>query len=381
MSGRGSSPHPGRASILRAPSARCPRWNTDRPRGGAPVAVSSRGPGPSASGPGNPGLAPSRPGDAPRSAQAFHGIAEALDLRVDVRVSHGILELLPEDRGSRLKPGHIETGEDLAHRLGLLDPVAHRDDGRREDGRLGIEVRVDGGHVVPSVLPRPDLPLDLRSFHRLRDLRLLDDLRGPLEDRIRVFADEAVHVHAGMELQDARLVVRVLPHLLQGAPPAVLGAVAMVQAGLRVSATEEHDPFGPLPGPAPNRPDVAGERILLQVEEQLLERVRTAPRGADEFSLWQEEVLRREAPSVAPAHSRGPSKKVPTQFSRLRTGGMRRGGGRALAMRKDYYAPGFCVACRWPGTSSRWMILTSRAVRSSCVWTSTLRSIPRPASC
>src|SRR5881409_4223846 len=93
----------------------------------------------------------------------------------------------------------------------------------------------------------------------------------------------------------------------------------MVQAGLRVSAAEEHDPFGPLPGPAPNRPDVAGERILLQIEEQLLERVRTAPRGADEFSLWQEEVLGRRGPSVATAHSRGPSKKVPTQFPRLRT--------------------------------------------------------------
>src|SRR3989442_6461722 len=138
---------------------------------------------------------------------------------------------------------------------------------------------------------------------------------------------------------------RELQQLLEDAPHEVLGAVAMVQAGFRVSAAEEHNPFGPLPGAAPNRSDVAGKGIFPQVEQELLERGRTAPRGADEFSLWQEEVLRREAPSVAPAHSRGPSKKVPTQFPRLRTGGMRRGDGRALAMRKDYYVPGFCVVC------------------------------------
>src|SRR2546428_10744654 len=114
-----------------------------------------------------------------------------------------------------------------------------------------------------------------------------------------------------MQIKDARLAGRALPHLLQGAPPAVLGAVAMVQAGLRVSAAEEHDPFGPLPGPAPNRPDVAGERIVLQVEGQLLERVRTAPRGAGEVSHWQGEALWREAPSVASAPSRERSKKVP----------------------------------------------------------------------
>src|SRR6059036_2475625 len=106
MSGRGSSPHPGRASILRAPSARCPRWNRtalgaerlllfhhevqDLPRPGLGIPASL-----------HLGLATRLD-----LAQAFHGIAEALDLRVDVRVSHGILELLPEDRGSRLKPGH-----------------------------------------------------------------------------------------------------------------------------------------------------------------------------------------------------------------------------------------------------------------------------------
>src|SRR5437867_2536551 len=61
-----------------------------------------------------------------------------------------------------------------------------------------------------------------------------------------------------------------------------------------------------------DRADVARERVLLQIEEELLERVGTAPRGADEFSLWQEEVLGRRGPSVATAHSRGPSKKVPT---------------------------------------------------------------------
>src|SRR2546422_8214867 len=47
---------------------------------------------------------------------------------------------------------------------------------------------------------------------RLRDLRLLDDFRGPLEDRVRVLSHQTVHVDSGVELQDARLVVRVLPH-------------------------------------------------------------------------------------------------------------------------------------------------------------------------
>src|SRR5204863_7922783 len=50
-----------------------------------------------------------------------------------------------------------------------------------------------------------------RSVDRLRHPRSLEDFRGPLEDRVRIFPHEAVHVHAGMELEDARLVVRVLP--------------------------------------------------------------------------------------------------------------------------------------------------------------------------
>src|SRR3989449_4625552 len=154
---------------------------------------------------------------------------------------------------------------------------------------------------------------------RLRDLRLLDDFRGPLEDRVRVLSHQTVHVDSGVELQDPRLVVRVLPHFLERTPPAVLCAVPMVQARLGVPAAQEDDPLGAFPTPAPDRADVARERVLLQIEEELLERVGTAPRGADEFSLWQEEVLGRRGPSVATAHSRGPSKKVPTQLPRLRT--------------------------------------------------------------
>src|SRR5207247_4556478 len=145
-------------------------------------------------------------------------------------------------------------------------------------------------------------------------------------DRVRVLPDEAVHVHARVEFQDARLVVRVLPHFLEGAAPAVLGPVAVVQARLGVPAAEEDDPLGPFPAPASDRPDVAGERVFLQIEEELLERGGTASRGADEFTLWQEEVLGRMAPSVATAHSRGSSKKVPTQVPRLRTGGAWRDG-------------------------------------------------------
>src|SRR3989449_9560057 len=147
---------------------------------------------------------------------------------------------------------------------------------------------------------------------RLRDLRLLDDFRGPLEDRVRVLSHQTVHVNSGVELQDARLVVRVLPYFLQRTPPAVLGAVPVVQACLGVPAAKEDDALGPFPAATSDRADVARERVLLQIEEELLERVGTAPRGADGFSLWQEEVLGRRGPSVPAAHSRGPSKKVPT---------------------------------------------------------------------
>src|SRR5207249_9543573 len=100
--------------------------------------------------------------------------------------------------------------------------------------------------------------------------------------------------------------------LLESTAPAVLRAVPMVQARLGVPAAKEDDPLGPFPAPAPNRADVTLERVLLEIEEELLEGVGTAPRGADEFSLWEEEVLGRRGPSVATAHSRGPSKKVPT---------------------------------------------------------------------
>jgi hypothetical protein len=101
-----------------------------------------------------------------------------------------------------------------------------------------------------------------------------------------------------VQLQDARLIVRVLPYLFQGAAPAVVRAVALVEARLRVPRAKEDDSFGPPTRRGANRPDVPGERVLLQIEEELLERIRAAPRGADEFSLWEEEILRRKVPSV-----------------------------------------------------------------------------------
>src|SRR6058998_4256734 len=130
MSGRGSSPHPGRASILRAPSARCPRWNTDRPRGGAPVAVSSRGPGPSASGPGNPGLAPSRLGDAPRSGAGFprHRGGSRPPCRCP-----GVARDPPgETQGSRATPGHRHGGREPPRCRG--EPATDRGASRGRDG-------------------------------------------------------------------------------------------------------------------------------------------------------------------------------------------------------------------------------------------------------
>ena len=75
------------------------------------------------------------------------------------------------------------------------------------------------------------------------DLRPLDDLRGPLEDRIRVLADEAVHVDPRVQLEDARVVVGVLPDFLQGGPSSILPVAALVEGRLRVPAAEQDDPF------------------------------------------------------------------------------------------------------------------------------------------
>jgi len=142
------------------------------------------------------------------------------------------------------------------------------------------------------------------------DLRPLDDLRGSLEDGIRVFPHEPVHVDARMQLEDARFIVGVLPDLLQGVPSALLRRLALVQARLGIPASEEHDALRPFSADRPNRPDIARERILLQVEEKLLERIRPAPRRADEFSLWEQEVLGREVPSVLASISRAPLKRL-----------------------------------------------------------------------
>src|SRR5207302_8023020 len=174
--------------------------------------------------------------------------------------------------------------------------------------RLGIQVRLDRRDVVGSLLPDPQLLLDIPAVQRLRDPRLLHDLRGPFQDCIRVFADEAVHVHARVELEDARLVVGVLTHLLEGGPPAVLRVLALVQTRLRVPSAEEHDSLRPLAAGRSDRPNVARERILMQVKEELFQRVRPAPGCADEFALWEEEVLGRGFPSVLASIPQAPLK-------------------------------------------------------------------------
>src|SRR5207237_1085999 len=83
--------------------------------------------------------------------------------------------------------------------------------------------------------------------------------------------------HARVEFEDARFVVGVLPHLLEGGPPAVLRVLALVQTRLRVPSAEEHDSLRPLAAGRSDRPNVARERILLQVKEALCQRVRPAP--------------------------------------------------------------------------------------------------------
>src|SRR5256712_4807703 len=120
----------------------------DRPRAAGPAAVSSRDPGPFWCALASLALAPARLATRFDLAQALHRIPEALDLRVDVGVSHGVLESLPENRGSGFESGNHEAGQHLAHRFRLLHAVAHRDDGRREDRRFRVQVPFAGGNLV-----------------------------------------------------------------------------------------------------------------------------------------------------------------------------------------------------------------------------------------
>lgn len=102
-----------------------------------------------------------------------------------------------------------------------------------------------------------------------------------------------------MEFEDAGFVIGILPHFLERVPPTILGVVALVEARLGIPASEEDDSLGPLPSGVPDRADIAGEGVFLEVEEQLLQRVRPAPGRPDEFSLWEQEVLGRRVPSAA----------------------------------------------------------------------------------
>src|SRR5207247_8565162 len=122
--------------------------------------------------------------------------------------------------------------------------------------------------------------------------------------------DAPVPVHACAELEDARIIVGVLPHLLERRPPAVVRILPRVQTRLGVSSAEEHEPLRPLAAGRSDRPNVARERILLQVEEELFQRVRPAPGCADELALWEEEVLGRRFPSVLASIPRAPLKRL-----------------------------------------------------------------------
>ena len=82
-----------------------------------------------------------------------------------------------------------------------------------------------------------------------------------------------------------------------------------MEARFGIPAPQEDDPLGPLPADTSNRPDVAGEGVLLQVEEELLQGVRPAPSGADEFTLWEQEVLGRRVPSLLASIPRAPLKR------------------------------------------------------------------------
>ena len=241
----------------------------------------------------------------------LQGLAKDLHLGIDVRMTDRIPEFLAEDGRPGFEAPHVQTREDSRCGLRLLHGVPHCEQRRRQDPGFPVEVRLDRGDVIGSFLPDSELFLDVRPVDRLRHPRSLEDFRGPFEDRVRIFPHEAVHVHAGMELEDARLVVRVLPHLLERIPSAILRIVPLMQARFRIAGAQEHDAFGAPPARAANGPDVARERVLLEIEEELLERLRPTPGRPDEFALWKKEVLGREVPSAG-VHRAGPPKKVPT---------------------------------------------------------------------
>jgi hypothetical protein len=66
-----------------------------------------------------------------------------------------------------------------------------------------------------------------------------------------------------------------------------------MKAGFWVARPKEDDPVRPDALAGPDDPDVARERVLLQVEQELLQGAGSASRGPDELSFWEKKVLRR----------------------------------------------------------------------------------------
>ena len=242
---------------------------------------------------------------------ALQGLAKDLHLGIDVGMTDRIPEFLTEDGRPGFEAPHVQIREDIRRGLSFLHGVPHREERRRQDSGFPVQVRLDRGDVVEFFLPDSELSLDVRPIDRLRHPRSLEDFRGSFEDRVRVFPHEAVHIHAGVEFEDAGFVVGVLPHLLERVPSAILGIAPLMQARFRIAAAQEYDALRTPPARIPDGPDVARKRVLLEIEEELLERVRPAPGRADEFALWKKEVLGREVPSAG-VHRAGPPKKVPT---------------------------------------------------------------------
>jgi len=71
-----------------------------------------------------------------------------------------------------------------------------------------------------------------------------------------------------------------------------------VERGDRVARLDQDEALGRLPLRDPDRPDVAGERVLLEVEEEELEGVRAARDPPDDLA-FRENGTRRGSPLEA----------------------------------------------------------------------------------
>ena len=99
--------------------------------------------------------------------------------------------------------------------------------------------------------------------------------------------EDRLYLDPRVELDRACLVVGVLPDLLQGGPPGLRLVPAEVEGRDGVPGLDEDEALRRLAVRDPDRPDVTGEGVLLEVQEERLEGVRAAGDPADDLPLGE----------------------------------------------------------------------------------------------